>query len=124
MTIRKLRGRPPACAKLFKRLIPLIPSEIVSAYNTTRHKLHLLPPHGPVFPVTIHSRLTYTIHNEREVYAVDRLIELSDIPGVPDAVHVCGRRATLLTDNVQLADEALAYPDVLQALNSLVHVLQ
>ena len=123
MTIRKLRGRPPRAAKFFQALLPTISTETVAAYSTDSIKFQFAAPYGAVHTLSVMSRMTYTIHNDRELYSIDRIVELP--PELQTAFKcpalvVCGRHATLNTDNYDLANDYLSQPDIRSIFCSLV----
>jgi len=119
MTLRKkLTGRPPKAHAHFQQHLPTLHNEVVCNYHSRPTKLHFNAPDGPVFSLTIHSRLSYTLHANRELYSIDRLIEYGD------KFYVCGRAATLNTDNFDLAVDYAANPPVLTCVSSLLQVIQ
>ena len=123
MPLRKLRGRPPRAAKFFAKLLPTISTETVSAYSQTVLKFQFGAPYGALHHITVMSRMTYTIHNDKELYSIDRIVELpDDIANAFRCPHlvICGRHATLNTDNYALATDYLEKPDIRSIFCSLV----
>lgn len=123
MPIRKLRGRPPRAAKYFDRLLPTISAETVAAYSSNYLKFQFAAPLGAVHTISVMSRMTYTIHNGRELYSIDRIVELPTELTTAfkcPALVVCGRHATLNTDNYDLATDYLDKPDIRSIFCSLV----
>ena len=123
MPIRKLRGRPPRAAKFFDDLLPTISTETVAAYSTTPLRFQFAAPYGAVHTLSVMSRMTYTIHSDRELYSIDRIVELPPefvaAFECPNLV-ICGRHATFNTENYELATQLLDNPDIRSIINSLV----
>jgi len=123
MPIRKLRGRPPRAAKYFDRLLPTISAETVAAYSSNYLKFQFAAPFGAVLALSVMSRMTYTIHNGRELYSIDRIVELPTEMTTAfkcPALVICGRHATFNTENYELATQLLDKPDIRSIINSLV----
>lgn len=122
MRPRKLMGRPPRAAHHFNALLPTISTEHVHSYHTDTLRFQFYAPSGPVYSITVYSRLTYTIHNDTELYSVDRIVELPTElqPVLQRKFVICGRHATLNTNDYTFAREYAENPEIRSIVCSLL----